>query len=73
MHDTDKTRCTAHMCRIFREFLNGLCHSVEEKRIQFFLVAVNQWIQFARTGKYKMVIVNVQYVFILCIDPQFVG
>ena len=60
------------MYRVFGKLQDCFRHSMKKKRIQFFLVAVDQGIQFAWTGKYKVIIVNVQYIFILCVNPHFV-
>jgi len=73
VHDTDKTRCGSHMYRVFGKLQDCFRHSMKKKRIQFFLVAVDQGIQFAWAGKYKVIIVNVQYIFILCVNPHFVS
>ena len=45
---------------------------MEKQRIKFFLVTVDQRIQLARTSEYQMIIVDVQYMLILRINPQLI-
>ena len=45
---------------------------MEKQGIQFFLVTVDQGVKFAWTGEYHMIIINVQYMLVLRIDPQLV-
>ena len=60
------------MRRIPGKLHDSFCHGMEEQGIQFFLVTVDQGVQLAWAGKYQMIIINVQYMFILCIDPQLI-
>lgn len=48
-------------------------HGMEEQGIQFFLVTVDQGVQFAWAGEYHMIIIDIQHMLILRIDPQFIG
>ena len=72
MHDADEARGAAHMRRIPGKLHDSLCHGMEKHGIQFFLVTVDQGVQLTWAGKYQMIVINIQYMFILRIDPQFI-
>ena len=73
MQDADESGGGAHMRRISRKLRDGFCRCAEEQRIQFFLIAADQGIQLAWAGEYQMIIVNVQYMFVLRVDPKLIG
>ena len=46
---------------------------MEKQGIQFFLIAIDQGIQFTGAGKYDVVVINIQYMLILGVDPKLIG
>ncbi len=72
VHDADEAGSAAHMCRISGKLHDSLCHSMEEQGIQLLLVAVDQGVQLAWAGKYQMIIIDIQHMLVLRIDPQLI-
>ena len=60
------------MCRIPEKFHDGFRYGMEEQGIQFLLVIVEHDVEFAWTDEHHMIIINVQYMLVLCIDPQLI-
>ena len=56
MHDADEAGSASHMRRVPGKLHDSFRYSIEKQRIQFLLVAVDQGVQFARAGKYQMII-----------------
>ena len=47
VHDADEAEGVAHMRRILGKLHDSFCRGTEKQRIQFFLVTVDQSVQFA--------------------------
>ena len=73
VHDADEAGGASHMRRIPGKLHDSLCHGMEEQGIQFLLVAVDQGVQLAWAGKYQMIVIDIQHMLVLRIDPQFIG
>ena len=59
MHDADEARCSSQVYGIFGKFHDRFRGSMEKQGIQFFLIAIDQGIQFAGAGKYDVVVINI--------------
>ena len=60
------------MRRIPGKLHDSFRYSIEKQGIQILLVAVDQGVQFARAGKYQMIIIDIQHMPVLRIDPQLI-
>ena len=57
------------MRRISGKFHDGFRDRMEEQGIHLLLVTVDQRVQFRGTSENDMIVINIQHVFILGVDP----
>ncbi len=69
VHDADEAGGASHMRRIPGKLHDSSRHGMEKPRIQFFLVTVDQGVQLAWAGEYQMIIIDIQHIPVLRIDP----
>ena len=60
------------MRRISGKFHDGFRDRMEEQGIKLLLVTVDQWVQFGRACENDMIVINIQHVLILGINPELV-